>query len=71
VKEAIDRLPEMQRQTLILYSEEQLSYAEIAVAMDTSIGTVKSRLFHAKKLLRQMLRPETLQALENEPKTDE
>jgi RNA polymerase sigma-70 factor, ECF subfamily len=73
VKEAIDRMPELQRQTLrqtlILYSDEQLSYAEIALAMDTNIGTVKSRLFHAKKLLRQMLRPETLQALEENSRT--
>jgi RNA polymerase sigma-70 factor, ECF subfamily len=71
VKEAIDRLPELQRETLILFSDEHLSYAEIAVAMDTSIGTVKSRLFHAKKLLRQMLKPETLQALEDDVRPEE
>lgn len=66
VREAIDRLPELQRQTLILYAEEEMSYAEIAEAMKTSIGTVKSRLFYAKKTLRQLVRPETLQALEAE-----
>lgn len=64
VREAMDRLPELQRQALILYSEEGLPYAEIAAAMDTSIGTVKSRLFHAKQTLRRLLRPETLQALD-------
>lgn len=64
VREAMDRLPELQRQALILYSEEGLSYAEIAAAMDTTMGTVKSRLFHAKKTLRCLLRPETLQALD-------
>ena len=66
VKEAIDRLPELQRQTLILFSEEELSYAEIALVMETNIGTVKSRLHHAKKSLRRLLRPQTLQILEIE-----
>lgn len=65
VREAIERLPELQRQALILYSEEDLSYAEIAEVMETSIGTVKSRLFHAKKTLRRLLRPETVQALDS------
>lgn len=64
VKEAIERLPENQRQTLIMFSEEELSYAEIAEIMDVSMGTVKSRLFHAKKNLRGLLRPRTLAALE-------
>lgn len=66
VKGALERLPEVQRQTLILYSEEGFSYAEIAVAMNTNIGTVKSRLFHAKRLLRQLLRPDVLKAIEDE-----
>jgi RNA polymerase sigma-70 factor (ECF subfamily) len=66
VQKAIDRLPELQRQTLILYAEEELSYAEIAEVMNTSIGTVKSRLFYAKKTLRQLLSGETLQVLDSE-----
>ncbi|HLU09753.1 MAG TPA: RNA polymerase sigma factor [Oceanobacillus sp.] len=66
VREAMDRLPELQRQTLILYAEEEMSYGEIAEAMNCSIGTVKSRLFYAKKTLRQLMRPETLKALEAE-----
>lgn len=66
VREAIDRLPELQRQALILHAEEEMSYGEIAEAMKCSIGTVKSRLFYAKKTLRQLVRPETLQALETE-----
>ncbi|MBZ0291427.1 MAG: RNA polymerase sigma factor [Anaerolineae bacterium] len=66
VQQAMERLPELQRQTLILYSEESLSYQEIAEAMNCSIGTVKSRLFYAKKTLRQLISPETLQLLEAE-----
>ena len=69
VQQAMERLPELQRQTLILYSEESLSYQEIAEAMNCSIGTVKSRLFYAKKMLRQLINPETLQVLEAEFKS--
>jgi RNA polymerase sigma-70 factor (ECF subfamily) len=71
VREAMDRLPELQRQTLILYAEEEMSYAEIAKAMNCSFGTVKSRLFYAKRTLRQLVRPETLKALEAEFQQDE
>ena len=70
VREAMDRLPELQRQTLILYAEEEMSYVEIAEAMKCSVGTVKSRLFYAKKMLRQLVRPETLKALEGEFETE-
>jgi len=66
VQAAIERLPELQRETLILYSEEDLTYAEIAGVMNTSIGTVKSRLYYAKKTLRQLVSLETLQALDAE-----
>ena len=41
VREAIDRLPESQRRALILYSEEAMSYAEIAEIENVSLGTVK------------------------------
>lgn len=66
VQAAMDKLPELQRQTLILYSEEGLSYGEIAEVMNTTLGTIKSRLFHARKTLRQLLRPELLEALADE-----
>jgi RNA polymerase sigma-70 factor (ECF subfamily) len=64
VQAAVDQLPELQRQTLILYGVEAMSYAEIAETMNTSIGTVKSRLFYAKKNLRSLLSPETLELLD-------
>ncbi|MBK8136853.1 MAG: hypothetical protein IPK52_13635, partial [Chloroflexi bacterium] len=68
VRQSIDRLPELQRQTLILFCEEAMSHAEIAEVMDVSIGTVKSRLFHAKKGLRGLVRPELLLAIQAESK---
>jgi len=63
VRKAIDRLPEIQRQALILYAEEDFAYPQIAEAMATDIGTVRSRLFHARRNLMRYLRPDTLQAL--------
>lgn len=66
VQQAMELLPELQRQTLILYAEEDLSYNDIALAMDTNIGTVKSRLFQARQALRRLVRPQTLKALATE-----
>lgn len=73
VQAAIEQLPDNQREALVLYSEEQMSYAEIAEIMDCSIGTVKSRLYYAKKNLRGLMNQETLAVLDEEfaetPKT--
>lgn len=66
VQAAIEQLPENQRETLVLYSEEQMSYAEIAEIMDCSIGTVKSRLYYAKKNLRGLMKQDTLAVLDEE-----
>ncbi len=63
IQRAIDRLPELQRQALILYCEEDLSYAQIAEVMAADVGTVKSRIYYARKNLERLLHPETLEAL--------
>ena len=63
VQKAIDRLPEIQRQAIILYCEENLTYAQIAEAMGTDIGTIKSRIFYGRKNLLNLLKPEILEAL--------
>ena len=57
VREAMQQLPENQRQTLILFAEEGMSYAQIALATNTNIGTVRSRLSHARKTLRRLVPP--------------
>jgi RNA polymerase sigma-70 factor (ECF subfamily) len=67
VREAMEKLPENQRQALILYAEEQMSYAEIAVATNTNPGTVRSRLSHARKTLRRLVPPWVLAALDSDP----
>ncbi len=55
VHEALDQLSELHRQVLILHYLEELSYEEIAQAMGSDIGTVKSRLHYAKRNLRKLL----------------
>jgi RNA polymerase sigma-70 factor (ECF subfamily) len=63
VQQGMDRLPELQRQTLILLCEEGLTYEQIAAAMGTDLGTVKSRVHYARKQLQKLLRPGLLQSL--------
>jgi len=47
------RLPDDQRLVIILCDIEGLSYEEIAVAMETSVGTVKSRISRGRARLRE------------------
>ena len=53
--EAIDALPTEFREVLVLSDMEGLSYAEIAEALQVPIGTVKSRLFRARRQLQSAL----------------
>lgn len=55
VESAVDTLPEYQKAMLIMYHAENLSYEEIAEALDLPIGTVKSRLNRARLSLREVL----------------
>lgn len=55
VLRAIDELPEQFRETAVLSDVEGLSYEEIARVLDVPVGTVKSRLFRARRLLQQKL----------------
>lgn len=52
---AIDTLPEDYRVTLSLFDIEQLTYEEISAATGVPVGTVRSRLFRARRLLRRAL----------------
>jgi RNA polymerase sigma-70 factor (ECF subfamily) len=53
--DAIDRLPEVLRLTLVLASIQEHSMKEVAALTGAPEGTVKSRVFDAKKLLKEML----------------
>jgi RNA polymerase sigma-70 factor, ECF subfamily len=53
--EAIDELPHDFREIVVLSDLEGLSYLEIADVTSLPLGTVKSRLFRGRKLLRDRL----------------
>ena len=48
----LQRLPREQRQVLLLVGVEELSYQEVATALDVPVGTVMSRLSRARERLR-------------------
>lgn len=52
---ALAKMPEPLRVVLFLSTLEDLKYAEIADAVGSPVGTVMSRLFRARHLLRQEL----------------
>lgn len=51
----VAKLPDGQRQALVLRFSEHLRYDEIAAALECPLGTVKSRIFHGLASLREML----------------
>ena len=53
--EAIDALPPEFREVLVLSDIEGMSYAEIAETLEMPVGTVKSRLFRARRQLQAQL----------------
>ena len=54
VVDAIAELPDAEREVVLLYAWEELSYDEIAVALDVPVGTVRSRLNRARRRLREL-----------------
>ncbi len=52
---AVEELPEEFREALVLSDLEGLPYAEVAQVLAIPIGTVKSRLFRARRLLQHRL----------------
>ena len=55
IDDAMDKLSVNHRTVLVLYEYEQLEYKQIADQMDTTIGTVMSRLFYARKKMASLL----------------
>lgn len=58
----LDRLPVIEREVLILFYLREFSLDEIARLLEVPIGTVKSRLFRARRLLRSRMAPEGVQS---------
>lgn len=54
LRKALQKLPEQQREILVLARYQQLPYDEIAQLLDIEIGTVKTRVHRAIKQLRDI-----------------
>ena len=55
VADAVTQLPDGERDALLLFAWEDLSYAEVAAALDVPVGTVRSRLNRARARLRELI----------------
>jgi RNA polymerase sigma-70 factor (ECF subfamily) len=51
----LDELPDEYREAVTLCDVEEMSYEEAAEALGVPVGTIKSRLFRGRKLLRSKL----------------
>lgn len=68
---AIGRLPEEQRQVLLLVGLEGMRYEEVALVLDVPVGTVRSRLSRGRDMLRHLMDMKSARsaAAENEAMT--
>ena len=55
VQQALERLPERQRTTLVLAYYQGMTYREVAETLGCSLGTVKSHMFRALRTLAGIL----------------
>jgi RNA polymerase sigma factor (sigma-70 family) len=55
LRSAIAKLPSDQRSSIALFYLEEMSVAEVAVALNAPVGTVKTRLMNARRKLRSIL----------------
>lgn len=55
LRRCLDRLSDVQRLVVHLAFFEDLSYPEIAEIVDCPVGTVKTRMFHAKRAIKHCL----------------
>jgi RNA polymerase sigma-70 factor (ECF subfamily) len=58
LRSAIAMLPPDQRAAIALFYLEDMSVAEVAVALDVPMGTIKTRLMHARSKLRAAMEGE-------------
>jgi RNA polymerase sigma-70 factor (ECF subfamily) len=53
--ETLDELPVIEREVLLLFYMQELTLVQLADVLEIPVGTVKSRLFRARRLLRERL----------------
>jgi RNA polymerase sigma-70 factor (ECF subfamily) len=57
VRAAIEALPPLQREAVVLFEYQEMSLADVAAVCEVDVGTVKSRLHRARERLRRTLAP--------------
>ncbi|MGI8796533.1 MAG: RNA polymerase sigma factor [Acidimicrobiia bacterium] len=57
VADAVLELPDAERDVLLLFAWEELSYDDIAAALGVPVGTVRSRLNRGRSKVRELLEP--------------
>jgi len=55
IADALQQIPDEFREAVILSDMHELSYKEIAEALEIPLGTVRSRIFRGRRLLRESL----------------
>lgn len=55
VARAVDQLTDGERDALLLFAVEGLSYGEVATVLDIPVGTVRSRINRARSRIRELL----------------
>jgi RNA polymerase sigma-70 factor, ECF subfamily len=55
LEKALQSLPDEQRVVFLLRTRENMRYDEIAAALDTSVGTIMSRLHRARARMKELL----------------
>lgn len=55
IREALEKLPAHQRDLLLMYHDEEMTYEEIARRLSTPAGTIKSRLHRARLNLQNII----------------
>jgi len=68
VRRAVEKLDSIDREILFLREFEQLSYAEISNLLQLPLNTVRSRLFRARKALRNLLEPPVATSTKDAPR---
>jgi RNA polymerase sigma factor (sigma-70 family) len=58
LQSALEQLPPLFREVLLLCDVEEIKYKDIALILDVPIGTVMSRVSRARSTLRQLLQPQ-------------
>jgi RNA polymerase sigma factor (sigma-70 family) len=68
IRTAIEELPAIYREVILMCDVEEASYKEIAEVLSIPIGTVMSRLARARRAVRDALRPSETKPVKNPPR---